>query len=207
MLPLKDHLDESAISWKGELCRKGIHLISLVIPISFFLVDFRIVLLCLIIAFTISGFFDLLRIFGNDRVKIFLGTNFGFLLRPREKKSFSGATTILLAGILVFLLFDIEVAAAAMMIIVIGDTFAALIGRYFGKYRFFGKSLEGLITFILSANIAVNFIPGMPSDVAFMGVIVGAIVEFLPLLIDDNIVVPLIAGAVMQVLMNPSIIF
>jgi dolichol kinase len=199
-------LDESTISWKGEFCRKGIHLVSLVIPISFLFINFYVVLFCLILAFSISALFDLLRFFGNDTVKKFLGINFGFLLRPREKKSFSGATTILLAGTLVYLLFDVKVAAAAMVIIVVGDTFAALVGRYFGKYRFLGKSLEGLIAFILSATIAVHFIPGLPSDVAFIGVIIGAIVEFLPLLIDDNIIVPLVAGGVMHILMNPSLI-
>jgi dolichol kinase len=139
-------------------------------------------------------------------VKSFLGINFGFLLRPREKKSFSGATTILLSGILVYLLFNVSVAAAAMVIIVVGDTFAALAGRYFGKYKFFNKSLEGLVAFILSASIAVHFIPGLPSHAAYIGVIIGAVVEFLPLPIDDNIIVPIVSGGTIQLLINQLVV-
>jgi dolichol kinase len=199
-------IDESALSWKGELCRKGIHLLSLSIPIGFLIFNSRVVLFCLILSFIISALFDLLRFFGNMTVKSFLGINFGFLLRPREKKSFSGATTILLSGILVYLLFDVSVAAAAMVIIVVGDTFAALVGRYFGRYKFFNKSLEGLVAFILGASIAVYFIPGLPSYAAFIGVIIGAFVEFLPLPIDDNIVVPIVSGGTIQLLINQLVV-
>jgi dolichol kinase len=201
-LPKPDALkSEAALSWKGELYRKGIHLSSLIIPIGFLLLDPRAVLTGLMGGLLFFALFDILRFFGNDDIKRFMGMNFGFLLRPREKKSFSGATTILLAGLLVYTFYEVKVAAAAMVIIVIGDIFAALIGRSFGRIRVFAKTVEGSVAFIISTALAVQFIPGLSLRVAFIGCLVGAIIELLPLPIDDNITVPMIAGGFMQMVL------
>jgi dolichol kinase len=197
--------NEALISWKGELCRKGIHLLSLIIPACFFILDSRLVISGLIIGCAFFALFDILRFFGTNQIKKFMGVNFGFLLRPREEKSFSGATTILLAGLLVYIFYDIRAAAASMVIIVIGDTAAALIGRSFGRIRFYNKSLEGTSAFILFALLFVQFIPGLPNRIAIIGVVVGAIMELLPVPIDDNITVPLIAGGFMQLLINQQL--
>ncbi|MCD6162975.1 MAG: hypothetical protein J7K40_11265 [candidate division Zixibacteria bacterium] len=193
--------DDSFISWKGEICRKGIHLLSLTMPMGFFLFSSEIVIICLLIAFTFAGMFDLLRLFGNEKIKRFLAKYFGFIMRPREKKSFSGATTILLAGILVYLLFDIPVAAASMVIIVIGDTAAALFGRRFGSIRFHNKSPQGTLAFIAASAIVVSFVPDLKYTIALGGVLVGALFEFLPLYIDDNLTVPLASGCLMHFLL------
>jgi dolichol kinase len=195
-------VSEATLSWKGELCRKGMHLISLVIPAGFFIFNTRAVLTFLLGGLLFFALFDILRFFGTDSVKRFMGINFGFLLRPREHKSFSGATTILLASLLVYTFYDLRIAAASMVIIVVGDAFAALIGRAIGRVRIFSKSLEGSMAFIISTAIAVQFIPGLISRISFVGVLGGAIIELLPLPIDDNITVPMIAGGLMQFFMN-----
>lgn len=200
-------ISEATLSWKGELYRKGIHLSSLTIPAGFMILDPRAVLTGLMGGLLFFALFDILRFFGNEDIKRFMGMNFGFLLRPRERKSFSGATTILLAGLLVYSFYEVKVAAASMVIIVIGDIFAALIGRTFGRIRVFSKTLEGTIAFIISTAIAVQFIPELSSRVAFIGCLTGAIIELLPLPIDDNITVPMVAGAFMQmVLMNQQML-
>jgi dolichol kinase len=192
--------DESFLSWKGELCRKGIHLLSLLMPICYFIFKDLVIVVGLMAALAISFLFDMLRLFGNHHVKTFMGINFGFLLRPREKKSFSGSTTIILAGLLVYLLFDLPVAAAAMVIVVIGDVAAAIIGRRFGRIRFRNKSLEGTLAFIIFAMIFIQVIPALPLRIGIAGVMTGALIEFLPIPVDDNITVPLAAGAFMQLL-------
>lgn len=196
---------EASLSWKGELYRKGIHLTSLIIPAGFIILNTRAVLTCLMGSLLFFAIFDILRFFGTDSIKRFMGLNFGFLLRPREKKSFSGATTIILAGLLVYTFYDVRVAAASMVIIVIGDAFAALIGRSFGRIRVFSKTIEGTLAFIISTAIAVQFIPGLGSRIAFIGVLVGAVVELLPLPIDDNITVPMVAGGFMQLILANQI--
>lgn len=199
-------MDDASISWKGELCRKGIHLISLVIPAGFLVFNSRMVLSSLLAGLLFFALFDILRFFGTREIKRFMGMNFGFLLRPREQKSFSGATTIILAGLLVYTFYDLRVAAASMVIIVIGDTAAALIGRTLGRFRLGSKSLEGTMAFIVSTAIAVQAIPGLESRISFVGVLVGALVELAPLPIDDNITVPLAAGGFMQLLLGSRMI-
>jgi dolichol kinase len=194
-------MGEATLSWKGELYRKGIHLSSLLIPAGFLIFNTRAVLTGLMGGLVFFALFDILRFFGNDSVKRFMGMNFGFLLRPREKKSFSGATTIILAGLLVYSFYDVKVAAASMVIIVIGDIFAALIGRRFGRIRVFSKTIEGTLAFIISTAVMVQFIPGLSSRIAFIGCLVGAIIELLPLPIDDNITVPMVAGGFMQLVL------
>lgn len=194
-------INEATLSWKGELYRKGIHLTSLLIPTAFMILNTRAVLTGLMGGLVFFALFDILRFFGNDSIKRFMGMNFGFLLRPREKKSFSGATTIILAGLLVYTFYDVKVAAASMVIIVIGDIFAALIGRTFGRIRVFSKTIEGTTAFIISTAIAVQFVPELGSRVAFIGCLVGAIIELLPLPIDDNITVPMVAGGFMQLVL------
>jgi dolichol kinase len=195
-------VNEATLSWKGELCRKGIHLISLVIPAAFLIFNTRVVLTGLLGGLLFFATFDILRFFGTASVKRFMGMNFGFLLRPREKKSFSGATTLLLSGLLVYTFYDLRIAAASMVIIVVGDSFAALVGRAIGRIKIYSKSLEGCLAFMASTAIAVQFIPGLISRISFVGVVVGAIIELLPLPIDDNITVPMIAGGLMQFFMN-----
>jgi dolichol kinase len=198
----KAGIDQAYISWRGEIARKGIHLCSLSIPLGYYIFNAKFIIIALFAAFTISGLIDLLRFFGNDTVKKYLKLAFGFMLRPRESKSFSGATTILFAALLVYLFYDLPVAAAAMAIIVMGDTAAAVVGRSIGKIRLINsKSLEGTMAFIVFAFIVVLWIPNLSMPIALAGVVVGSIIELLPIPIDDNITVPLIAGGVMQLLL------
>jgi len=193
-------VDQSLLSWRGELCRKGIHLLSLGMPLCYFLLEPKEMYIGLCLMLALFGVYDLLRFFGHKSIKNFLNRYFGFLIRPRENKGFSGATTIVLAGLLVYLLFDLKVAAASMIIIVIGDTSAAVIGRRFGRIKIRNKSLEGTLAFIAASALVVILAPDLPYGVAFVGVLIGALVELLPLYIDDNITVPLASGALMQML-------
>lgn len=193
--------DKSYITFKGEIFRKGIHLTSLVIPISFYIFNSAFIIAALFAAFLISIIFDLLRLFGHFTIRQYLGQAFGFMIRPREQKSFSGATTILFAALLVYLFYDLPVAAAAMIIVVLGDTAAAIIGRLIGKIRLNNnKSLEGTLAFVVFSLLGVYLIPGLEFQIGIIGALAGALFEVLPIPIDDNISVPLIAGGLMQIL-------
>lgn len=193
--------DKSYISWKGELVRKGIHLCSLLIPTAYFIFNPLLIVICLSVACAISALFDLLRFFGHDTIKKYLSLIFGFIMRPREKKSFSGSTTILFAALLVYLLYDLPIAAASMVIVVVGDTAAAVVGRLVGKIRLINsKSLEGTLAFIMFSLLGMLVIPDLEFQLSLIGVLAGALFEILPIPIDDNISVPIIAGGIMQVL-------
>jgi len=191
---------DSFLSWKGEIYRKGIHLTSLSMPVGFFLLSKSVVVICLSIGLFLSLAFDGLRIFGNHSTKQFLTNYFGFLMRPREQKSLSGASTIILAGLLSYLAFDLHIAAAAMVIVVVGDTSAAIIGRKWGKTAIFDKSIEGSLAFVIFSLLAVWLVPDVSFLIRLVGAITGAIIELLPIPIDDNIRIPIASGAFMQIL-------
>lgn len=191
--------DKSYLSFQGELFRKTIHLCALSIPIIYFLFNPNIVISLLFAAFVISSGFDLVRLYGNYAIRKYLGVAVGFMIRPRERKSFSGSTTIVFAGLLVYLFYDLPVAAAAMVIIIVGDPAAAVIGRIVGKIRFSNKkSLEGTLAFIMFSLLGMLLIPGLDFQLGLIGVLVGALIEILPIPVDDNISVPILAGGAMQ---------
>lgn len=199
--------DKSYLSFKGELFRKGIHLTSLVIPVGFLIFNSTFIIAALSAAFLISVTFDFLRLFGHFAVRDFLRRVFGFMIRPREQKSFSGSTTILFAALLVYLFYDLQVAVAAMIIIVLGDTAAAIVGRLIGKIRLRNnKSLEGTLAFIIFATGGVFLVPGLDFQTGIIGALTGALFEVLPIPIDDNISVPLIVGGLMQIIIANNVI-
>ena len=193
--------DKSYLSFRGEVLRKGIHLSSLAIPIGYYIFNPTLIISALFTIFAVSAIFDLIRLYGNYSIKKFLGVAVGFMIRPRERKSFSGATTIVFAGLLAYLFYDLPIAAAAMVIIIVGDSAAAIIGRIVGKIRFMNKkSLEGTLAFIMFGILGMLLIPGLDFQLGLVGVLVGALFEILPVPVDDNISVPIIAGGVMQMM-------
>ena len=124
------------------------------------------------------------------------------LLKSSEDRRITGATYLLVAAFLSFLLFDQAVAIAVLLFLSLGDPAAALVGRPMPGPRLFGKSPVGTLAFI-----GVSLLVGAALVVAgiapfhwglLAGAVVAGLVELAPLPGDDNLWVPLIAGAVMQ---------
>ena len=124
------------------------------------------------------------------------------LLKSSEDRRITGATYLLVAAFLSFLLFDRPVAIAVLLFLSLGDPAAALVGRPMPGPRLFGKSPVGTLAFI-----GVSLLVGAALVVAgiapfhwglLAGAVVAGLVELAPLPGDDNLWVPLIAGTVMQ---------
>ena len=128
------------------------------------------------------------------------------LLKSSEARRLTGATWLLLAAAIAFPLFDRQVAVAAFFYLSLGDPAAALVGRPLPGPRLFGKSPAGTLAFISVSLLAAALLVGagfMPWHWGFAaGAIVAGLVELLPLPGDDNLWVPLAAGAVMQLAMG-----
>lgn len=124
------------------------------------------------------------------------------LLKSSEGNRVTGATWLLLAAALAFLVFDREIAVAALLFLAWGDPAAALVGWPMPGPRVLGKSPAGTLAFIGVSLLAAGVLVGagfMPWHWGFAaGAIVAGLVELLPLPGDDNLWVPLAAGAVMQ---------
>ena len=128
------------------------------------------------------------------------------LLKSSETRRLTGATWLLLAAAIAFPLFDRQVAVAAFFYLALGDPAAALVGRPLPGPRLFGKSPAGTLAFISVSLLAAALLVGagfMPWHWSFaVGALVAGLVELLPLPGDDNLWVPLAAGAAMQLAMG-----
>ncbi len=200
-----DHRPEN-ISMVGEAFRKLTHMGALVIPIGYYFLGSGIVQICLIFALLCALAVEYIRLFGQEKAKIFVYRFMGIMTRPHEKKKLTGATYILLGSIITIALFDKPVALAAISFIIVGDTAGALIGRIWGKVRYRNKSLEGSISFFLACSVVAALVPGISFWVKIIGAIAATIVEAITLHIDDNLIVPITSAALMQVIISQLVV-
>ena len=199
-------IDNGTIQYKDELFRKLIHLTSLSIPIVSYFIPTETAAIILGILAALALIIDLGRYLHPEIGKIFY-KYFGFLLREHEldhkKKNLNGATYVLISALISVLIFPKVIFISAFSILIISDSLAALIGRKFGKRKFLSKSLEGTLTFFVSACIVILFTPKVGGFfeeylIGFIAAFVGAIIENVSFkLVDDNLSIPLSVGFVM----------
>jgi dolichol kinase len=136
---------------------------------------------------------------------------FGSLLRRKEFTSLTGGSYLMLASLVCMLVFGAGpggrvsgVFIAAISFLALGDTAAAIVGLSFGRIKIFRKSLEGMLaglTVCLGVAWVVSILPGLdfPIGIGILGAVSASIVEALPIDVNDNVVIPLLSGAVMMV--------
>jgi len=200
--------EAATIDYKFEIIRKLIHLNSLSIPVIYYHIDKQLALIILIpltFAFLVV---DIIRYY-NPQIADWFYKLFGFLLRDKEKdekkKRLNGATNVLLSALFCVILFPKLIFVTAFSILIISDISSALIGRKFGRRKFFAKSLEGATAFFISASIVVFFTPKVEHH--FLEYVIGIIAAFFGTLaesmsfeIDDNLSIPITIGTVMWIL-------
>lgn len=124
--------------------------------------------------------------------------------REEHRESFPGRGAIALAFgfFLALFFFKLQIARAAILIVAIGDSLSHLIGKHFGKvdlpYNRL-KKIEGIVAggvlAKLAALIYIPFIPALAASAITM------FVESLPLKIDDNLFLPVVAGIVLSLML------
>ncbi len=210
---------EESIPYQQEVLRKGIHMMSLNIPIIYIFVTKTFALSILIPMCLVFVTIDILSK-KNAVVRSLIEKHFGGMLRKHERKKnkliLNGASWVLISAVITVLVFPKIIAVVGFTILIISDIAAALIGRKFGKTKLFNKSLEGTMAFVLSAMIVV-LIYGVVLNgnmlfyiAGFFGAIVGGIVEAYSkrLKVDDNLSIPTTVGIVMlliDTLLNSTI--
>ncbi len=135
----------------------------------------------------------------------FLFRHIGVLFKEEERYRITGATYLLIATVGAFLFLDRTLAVVALLFLSLGDPTAALVGSRYGRLKIWSKTLEGSIAFLLVALLtgAIFRLTGQ-IDIYWplaVGAMVAAVVELLPLPIDDNLLTPLMSGAVMTALL------
>lgn len=197
------------VSFQFELMRKGIHMMSLSIPVAYYFMTKELALTFLVPLTLLFLLGDGLRTFHEPTFRLYHRI-FGRMLRPHEKtkqkKTLNGASWVLISALLCVLVFPKVIAITAFAILIVSDTVAALIGRRFGTKKFNDKSLEGSSAFVVSAAIVIMFTPKIayvPAEyvIAIVSAVIGAIAEVFSFdIIDDNFAIPIAIGSAMWLL-------
>ncbi len=203
-------IKKNEISYKNEILRKVIHLLSLSIPISYIFFSRETELTILIPMAVTAVLIDVLSK-KNFILHDIMYKYFGNMLRPHEQRGgiiLNGASWVLISAVVCVLIFPKIIMVTGFTILIVSDIMAALIGRKYGRHAIFDKSLEGLMAFIISA-IAIVVLYGIIFDAPplyFLAGIAGAIVggfgevSSSVLKMDDNLSVPLSVGIVMWII-------
>ncbi|MFH2049826.1 MAG: hypothetical protein ABIJ12_10320 [bacterium] len=196
---------ENEISFGREIIRKTTHMGALIIPGTYYFLRLsKGEMLWIIIPAALSMIFiDITRIRRWKFWTHFASKIGSSIIRSHEHAGdFTGASYILTAFCLTIALFSKPIAITAMAFIIVGDTFAALIGRRFGYHRFRNKSIEGSLACLLSTMAVALVIPGLELKIGIFGAFIATIVEAAPFGIDDNVTVPLLSGLAMTILIK-----
>ena len=180
-----------------EITRKLVHLATLVIPVGYALTSEETVLTFLVPFFICLLLVDLLRHFHSGLASLFRKYFFGRVLREEEEPTFMGSTYFIFSTILTILLFPKSIAIASLLILILADTSAALIGKGVGRVSIYGKTLEGSLAFLLTSLLIVWIYPNLNRFSGSLGALGATIIEILPIKINDNLTIPLVAGAIM----------
>ena len=207
-MPFSDTSDSASsplkanLSYRGELRRKALHLLALVVPGGMAIVGdpwaaWLLVPLALA-AFTADAARARLSRFNR-----FIRWIFGSMMRPREAEPreglvVNGATWVLISAALLALLFPVRLAAPIFAMFMVADAVAALIGRRYGRVTWARSSatVEGSIAFLFSAVGTLALISPVSFGLSVLAAGVATVTEALPLPVNDNLVVPIVTTGI-----------
>ena len=183
---------------KNEAPRKAIHLTSIAVPLAILHLPLTVCRRALLVVCVALLLADVAKIH-QPKLRTLFVTYFGPLIRRHEHSGITGSTYMMTSALLTTYLFEPAVAGAAMLFLIVGDLFAAIVGMAWGRTRLFHKSLEGFLAgFVTSFAAVLVLVPSLPWGAVALGALVAAIIEVLPIPVDDNFRIPLVAGLVLQ---------
>ena len=205
---MSDHVP--AIPYATELKRKALHLGALALPAAVLLVPRWPLLVGLVVLAALAVGLDVARQRVPAVRRLVVDRVFGWMMRPEELPPegspivLNGAVWMFVSAALCAALFAPGVAAAALAMLMVGDGAAAVVGRRFGRTRWPGspKSVEGSAAYAATAfavGLVVVAWPGseLTVGVCAVGAVAGAAFEAVPIPLNDNVRVPLLAGLAM----------
>lgn len=137
---------------------------------------------------------DLVRL-RNPMANLLFFRWFRVLASPREERGIASSTWYTLGVFLAVLLFPRAAVIPALLVLALADPAASVLGRRFGKRPLGKGSVEGSTAFAVVAFLVLW--PFVGAGTALVAAVVGAVVEILPLGLDDNLTVPLAVGAIL----------
>ena len=177
-----------------EYARKAVHLLALLVPFLSELTSKALVLAALSIITIVYAVEELLRLKGHHLPII---TPFTLKMsRPEERTGFIIRPAYFAIGIILALvLYPSAIAYASICIGAVGDSAAAIVGERFGHRRIVRrKTVEGFAAGLTAAFLLASFL--VSPFIALLGAVGAMIMELLDVP-DDNLTMPIVAGALM----------
>lgn len=190
--------------WARKTFRIGV---GSLFPIIYYFSPTRLLPLCFLFYFSgIITVLEVLRRVAPGSYGVMEEHSKGIL---KEKPGFLlGTSNFLIANLFCIIFFSKSLAILSLVFLTFGDAFATIMGKRFGKIRFFNdRSLIGSASFFVVSIILgtiIMFLPGIEVTffVVFIGSLVATIVELLPIPLDDNLTVAPVTVIVMEILMK-----
>lgn len=177
-----------------ELRRKAIHLIGLGVPAIYWLANREFTLLVVGAFMIVFVAFEFYRWRYGIPVKEAEEVARP-LLRPSEERGLGAHVYFTCAAFVSILFYSQAIAIAAVLMLILGDGAAAIVGIKWGKTRLRERrTLGGSLALFLVAFLAGLLV--VSPKLALIGAIVAACVELLPL--NDNLSIPIFAGLAMS---------
>ncbi len=210
---------------KEEINRKLLHLIALLMPAGIFYLPGILDLskwappVALAVILFLSILLERLRLAYPTVHKVFR-TCFGSLMRYSEERKTTGATYIIAGAFIcsvAFVNFP-HISFIVLVLFILGDAIAAIVGLSIGRVRISGKTLEGsLACFGLCLMLFALLFPNIPflpghfgGRISFPLMVATSltvtVLEMIPLritkrcILNDNLYVPVFAGLVLKYL-------
>jgi dolichol kinase len=182
------------LNFRHELARKAIHLASVSAALAAYFLprDVALVLFCAVALAAAAVEVARSRL---PAARYFFLRRTRRLLRGNERRGLSGATYMAIGYLIAFVAFPTTVAVAAMLYNGVGDAAAAVFGKRWGRHRTsWGKSWEGALAGFAANFVAGLAVPGVSLVPALLGGAIAALIEILPLPLNDNLTVTLGGG-------------
>jgi dolichol kinase len=144
------------------------------------------------------GIAELLRYRSTWGAHLFKKFFFPLLREEEKKQNLTGATYLFISATVAFIIFEKHIAIAAVLILTLADSLAAIVGKSYGVHEIWNKSWEGSITFFITSVIILNLV--IPGYMLYMVLVAFAVslVELLPLPAGDNLWITLAAGIMLS---------
>ncbi len=184
-----------------EFKRKSLHFATILYPVIYNLIPYRVALTASATLVILDLILETLRLLYPSVNRLFLSL-FEGTYREKERENVSTLIWTLSGAFLTILLFsdNKSVVTVSLLYLVFGDSIAAIMGVLFGRIKVGsrGKSVEGSISFFI-----ISFFCGIiyfPWNIALVGSLVASAIEFVPLPVDDNFILPIISAGVLTIL-------
>lgn len=187
--------------WKspGEISRRAVHFLILIVLTAYYIInrtiDQKAAMLTMVGILLFFLILEYLRVEWDITVPLY-----SKIIMPQERDRLSSVIHFLTATVICLAIFDFKVALAALLMTTFGDMVAAVIGRKYGETLIFrNKTLVGSVSELI-INLVIGFFILTNIYVMIGMAFTATLVEILVDDLDDNLLGPLFAGFIGQLM-------